>query len=220
MSSADKPSSSIPTALAKSRKDSATFLDFNSPPASPSAPIHDSPKSAEQQLPLTSSPEDSQMTSSTNVSSSGQDKPQRSYTPSPTTKSKVYQRGDYMDDEQSPSRRESSTSTKASQAPSTVASKIIERSETPRSSTITVTRGGYSRSVSMSHTILVSAPSDVLYRPPLRLHRRRTSRACPSASPTWRPDTTPQPQGHRPVILPRCGRQTHRVRRVKCDHKA
>ncbi|GJE85676.1 hypothetical protein PsYK624_017550 [Phanerochaete sordida] len=149
---------------AKMRKESATFLDFSSPPGSPSVPLHDSPRAVPQPLAL------AQNDASANKTQTPLSSPRPDLASSPTESRKpsaTYARGDYVDD--GDDRRTANASAKTAGSVATIAptKPLLERSDTnmsKSSSVVAAMRDKYARSTGPA-----SPPPKDVPRLPLRV---------------------------------------------------
>lgn len=146
---AQEPSSSgvagrtTPLVPPKMRKDSATFLDFSSPPGSPSVPMHESPQSLPQHFAAGSE------TPSANTSGSSAPDKHAAVASESVKSSTTYPRGDYMDNEDDRRTANASVKTAGSVATIAPAKPLLERSDTNQSkgsSIVAAMRDKYARS--------------------------------------------------------------------------
>lgn len=172
------PSSSSSPIQAKARKDSATFLDFSSPPASPSVPVHAGPDKAKQAVSMSN--EGHEGASKTLPGDEVQlveavsQQPVATPMGSDNRGPKVHHRGEHVDDTELDSRRKANTSTKTIQSVSPEVSKTVERSDSNRTSASVVAamREKYSRNVRCA-MLCSNEPALILHRRPLRRRPRR-----------------------------------------------
>ena len=180
--------SSTPTAaaLGKLRKDSATFFDFASPPASPTNQTHDPTTNEVVVLPGHADGSSAQVQNKGKEPVSELDRLQQSNLTSPAsdaTKPRTYPQGDYANNSGFGARRAPSV------GPSTSPSlpRTVERSDTNRSSSssvVAVMRDRYTRSVRISAITHLSHILTFFCRPDPLLPLQRISHGCHSVCPT------------------------------------
>ena len=157
----DVPAETTPALPAKMRKDSATFLDFSSPPGSPPALVYESPKAAS--LSLAALNEEIGDARASTSGTTTQDKAQHAVMPSgPRKSSATYSRGDYIEEEED--RRMANASPKTGGSVATIApaaKPLLERSDTNQSrssSVVAAMRDKYSRSVNIQSQLRFYSP--------------------------------------------------------------